>query len=82
MIPPNSTLVFVVDTAPRTRGDDPEMLDNLLKGIDLLPAPAGMIPARAPRQRRPDPAPRTRGDDPADHAELWQLLACSPHPRG
>ncbi|BCM71190.1 hypothetical protein EASAB2608_06524 [Streptomyces sp. EAS-AB2608] len=50
--------------------------------VDLLPAPAGMVPIGASGPALPLTAPRTRGDGPGE-ASPWDIGdACSPHPRG
>ncbi len=48
----------------------------------LLPAPAGMVPARRLCLTHPSAAPRTRGDGPGGRYMGPHSKACSPHPRG
>ncbi len=48
----------------------------------LLPAPAGMVPAARPAASCSTPAPRTRGDGPRFRRPVNAARACSPHPRG
>ncbi len=48
----------------------------------LLPAPAGMVPAEGRRVRAGSAAPRTRGDGPTRRVVTVSDAFCSPHPRG
>ncbi|SEC10117.1 hypothetical protein SAMN05428943_1031 [Streptomyces sp. 2314.4] len=48
----------------------------------LLPAPAGLVPAPGPSRSGRFPAPRTRGVGPHVDNRLQLLKLCSPHPRG
>ncbi len=50
--------------------------------VDLLPAPAGMVPPPATARWAAVPAPRTRGDGPQRAEDRAAFEACSPHPRG
>ncbi len=67
--------------SPRPRGWS---LDSAGTGrpVQLLPAPAGMVPGQLLGHRPGQPAPRTRGDGPEQAKQVTQLLDCSPHPRG
>ncbi len=48
----------------------------------LLPAPAGMVPARSRSARTRSPAPRPRGDDPVPPRRDADPAFCSPPARG
>ena len=48
----------------------------------VLPAYAGMIPARHVRRVSVPSAPRIRGDDPKREAAIKGNEKCSPHTRG
>ncbi len=50
--------------------------------LELLPAPAGMVPGVDPGRDAPGSAPRTRGDGPEGEREAVRTAHCSPHPRG
>ncbi len=50
--------------------------------LDVLPVPAGMVPAGLPPGDRPRSAARTRGDGPCWGARFGAASRCSPHPRG
>ncbi len=50
--------------------------------VGLLPAPAGMAPARHGPPAAGRPAPRTRGDGPSPATGCSAYPICSPHPRG
>ena len=49
---------------PRTRGDDPKVLDLLTALVRVNPARAGMIPSTPAPLSASARKPRTRGDDP------------------
>ncbi|RLV78526.1 putative secreted protein [Streptomyces rapamycinicus NRRL 5491] len=50
--------------------------------LELLPAPAGMVPRAGGHRGGTWPAPRTRGDGPRRPADPQREPRCSPHPRG
>ncbi len=50
--------------------------------VDVLPAPAGMVPSAARTPTPPSSAPRTRGDGPRPDRRHRHRHQCSPHPRG
>ena len=49
---------------PRTRGDEPEMLQQMYGMDGLFPAHAGMNRLRISRKKGVFTVPRTRGDEP------------------
>ena len=51
-------------TLPRTRGDEPGIVDAGIFEYDLYPAHAGMNPTSASSSLQSTPLPRTRGDEP------------------
>ncbi len=69
------------DCSPHPRGWPPAAADGL-PGLLLLPAPAGMAPAKPRRPTSSRTAPRTRGDGPSPVRVARSTVACSPHPRG
>ena len=67
--------------SPRTRGwSQPARMPTVQ--TPLLPAHAGMVPARQARLPRPGPAPRARGDGPEAAIRTPAMTTCSPRTRG
>ncbi len=71
----------VVGCSPRPRGWS---LLGAEEGADqqLLPAPAGMVPAATCASTGRRAAPRARGDGPSAEAAARSAASCSPRPRG
>jgi len=67
--------------SPRTRGWSPHPLEKATQSL-LLPAHAGMVPVREPRQGVLTPAPRARGDGPTGDRPRQACPLCSPRTRG
>ncbi len=67
--------------SPHPRGWSREHL-RVAQDEQLLPAPAGMVPAAEVAAYRDKPAPRTRGDGPSMITWRGWSGCCSPHPRG
>ena len=67
--------------SPRTRGWSPHPLEKATQSL-LLPAHAGMVPVREPRQGVLTPAPRARGDGPPLLHSRPPGVGCSPRTRG
>ena len=56
--------VYESVSLPRTRGDEPTRLDDLVKRLLVCPAHAGMSLAALSEGEREERLPRTRGDEP------------------
>ncbi len=67
--------------SPRMRGWSPVAHEHLLPGV-VLPAHAGMVPARPRRTRTPPGAPRACGDGPRRREHGNTVPGCSPRMRG
>ena len=64
MIPSATETPEVKNGEPRTRGDDPECVEQYWVIDNVSPAPAGMIPESVSGASQVRCEPRTRGDDP------------------
>ncbi len=80
---PNECVEVAVACAcsPRPRGWSRRVGDRVDR-LTLLPAPAGMVPARPPGAREESTAPRARGDGPTTERKAMFRRPCSPRPRG
>ena len=67
---------------PRTRGDEPEDAENLIKEATMFPALVGMNRSRIWSVGMPIHVPRTRGDEPRTNIALTGAYSCSPHSWG
>ena len=72
----------LLETVPRTRGDDPAIEVAKNAAELLFPAHAGMIPPAKTRNESKKTVPRTRGDDPEKEKKELLKWHCSPHTRG
>src|SRR5690606_1689993 len=67
---------------PRTRGDQPGLVEVDDGTPDLLPAHAGINPSTNASPGTPCPPPRTRGDQPGQRLIAGLDSSSSPHTRG
>ena len=82
MIPWLGRWVTLSVCAPRSGGDDPDMLIPDAAPDAVLPAQAGMIPAWDCTCHSSPSAPRSGGDDPPISVEIQPATMCSPLRRG
>ncbi len=81
-VPPGPSVGAVrVPSSPHPRGV-PCADDGTSKVSDVVPAPAGVFPARRPGSRRSASRPRTRGGVPQVPSGIRGNSMSSPHPRG
>ncbi len=81
-VPLGALLPHTLDVcSPHPRGCSP-VARGPGRPDSLLPAPAGMFPARTLPASGSSSAPRTRGDVPRQSHHTTDTSLCSPHPRG